>query len=245
MTDAAVRLATVSVVDALAASLRERVLDGRLASGSTLTEAEISATYGVSRPTARSALACLVHEGLLHREANKRAAVPRLSRADIDDLFLTRIPLELEAVRLLMERGTVPVRAAARAIADLDLLEADAAHSAFVEADLRFHQSLVDAVGSPRLTRLYRLIRGEMHLCMVQTRHTLGRRRIVAEHTAILDAMRTGDREEAVRRMREHLTGAHRSLQQVFTAAAAEPSAGPAAGPAGPAEAARRVPAED
>lgn len=222
--DAGLQLSTVSVVDALAASLRERVLGGRLAPGSTLTEAEISATYGVSRPTARSALAFLVHEGLLHREANKRACVPRLSRADIDDLFLTRIPLETEAVRLLMERGTVPVAAAGRAIMDLDLLDADASHGAFVEADLRFHQSLVDAVGSPRLNRLYRLIRGEMHLCMVQTRHTLGRQRIVAEHTAILDAMRAGDRDAALDRLRTHLTGAHRSLQQVFTTDPGEPS---------------------
>lgn len=214
--DAAFRLSTVSVVDALAASLRDRVLDGQIPPGSTMTEAEIANAYGVSRPTARSALTALVHEGLLYREANKRACVPRLSREDVEDLFLIRIPIETEVVRILIERDAVPVPAAARAVFDLEHLDADASHGAFVEADLRFHQCLVDALGSPRYDRAYRLIRGELHLSMVQTRHTLGRERIVAEHTSILEAMRARDADEAVRRMRAHLEGACRSLQQVF-----------------------------
>jgi DNA-binding GntR family transcriptional regulator len=119
-------------------------------------------------------------------------------------------------VRVLVERGTVPVVEAERAIADLDRLGPDAPHSSFVESDLRFHQSLVDAVGSPRLSRLYRGIQGEVHLCMVQTRHTLGRERIVAEHGAVLEALRAGDADEAEHRLREHLEGACRSLQQLF-----------------------------
>jgi len=214
--DAALRLSTVSVVEALMASLRDRVLDGQLPPGSTMTEAEIATAYGVSRPTARSALTALVQEGLLHREANKRTCVPVLSQADIEDLFLIRIPLETEVVRILIARDAVPVAAAARAVSDLEHIDATAAHAAFVEADLRFHQSLVDAVGSPRYDRLYRQIRGEVHLSMVQTRHTLGRERIVAEHGGILEAMRAGDADEAVRRMRDHLDGACRSLRQVF-----------------------------
>jgi DNA-binding GntR family transcriptional regulator len=214
--DTTLRLSTVSVVDALMSSLRDRVLDGQIPPGSTMTEAEIATAYGVSRPTARSALTALVQEGLLHREANKRTCVPRLSRDDVEDLFLIRIPLETEVVRILIARDAVPVAEAARAVADLEHLDATASHGAFVEADLRFHQSLVDALGSPRYDRLYRQIRGEVHLCMVQTRHTLGRERIVTEHSAVLDAMRAGDADEAVRRMRDHLDGACRSLRQVF-----------------------------
>ncbi|WP_435241511.1 GntR family transcriptional regulator [Streptomyces cucumeris] len=213
--DAAFRLSTVSVVEALAASLRDRVLDGQLPPGTALAETEIATEYGVSRPTARSAVTALVHEGLLHRDANKPAYVPRLTRADVEDLFLVRTPLEADVVRVLVRRGTVPVSAAARAIGDLGRLEPDAPHSAFAEADLRFHQSLVEAVGSPRLNRLYRGIQGEVHLCMVQTRRTLGRERIIAEHTAVLDALKAGDEEGAARCMRAHLDGACRSLREM------------------------------
>ncbi|GAB2743058.1 GntR family transcriptional regulator [Salinifilum aidingensis] len=209
-------LATVSVVDALIASLRERVLDGELTAGTTLAENEIAADYGVSRPTAKSALSTLVQQGLLRREANKPATVPQLGPADVEDVFLVRTPLELEVVRALGARGTAPVRAAERAVTDFSALRDTDSPSAFAEADLRFHQLLVDAVGSPRLTRLYQAIRGEIHLCMVQTRHTLGHDRIAAEHTAVLDALAAGDADGAVTRMREHLDGARRSLQGHF-----------------------------
>lgn len=213
---AGLRLSTVSVVDALTESLRSRVLDGALPPGSSLAETEIATEYAVSRPTARSAVTALVHEGLLHREANKPATVPRLTRADVDDVYLVRAPVEIESIRLLVARGTVPVRDAGRAVADLYDLPEDAPHSAFVEADLRFHQTLVDAVGSPRLSRLYRTIAGEVRMCMAQSRHQLGIERIAAEHRGVLDALRASDEAEATRRMRDHLDGARRSLQRLF-----------------------------
>lgn len=118
-----IKLHTVSLVDALSATLRRRVLDGEIAPGVGLPEQEVAADYDVSRPTAKAAIAMLVQEGLLHREPHKTAHVPALSRADVEDLFLVRIPLEVSVVVALAERGpalTQPgLEAAARAIADL------------------------------------------------------------------------------------------------------------------------------
>lgn len=209
-------LATVSVADALAGSLRDRVLDGELAPRTPVAETEVASEYRVSRPTAKSAITTLVLEGLLRREANKRAYVPHLSRADVEDLFLVRTPLETEAVRLLVTRGTAPIDEVASAVDDLLKLPPEAPHSRFAAADLRFHRILVDAVRSPRLTRVYQSIQGEIHLCMVQTRHELGRDRIAAEHRAVLEALRANDPQAAAATIRTHLEGARASLQAVF-----------------------------
>lgn len=203
-------LQTVSVVDALTASLRATVLDGRIAPGAGLGETDVAAEYEVSRPTAKAAIAALVAEGLLRREAHRSAQVPTLSRADVEDLFLVRMPLELEVIRLLADGG-VPESAAA-AVTDLAQVPPDAGHSTFVEADLRFHRVLVDAVGSPRLSRLYQGLSGEIHLSMVQSRYALGRDRIVAEHDAVLAALRAGEVDRATALMREHLAGARDAL---------------------------------
>ena len=73
-------LKTVSVVEALAMTLRARVLDGQIDAGLGITEADVAAEYDVSRPTAKTAISLLVHEGLLRREAHKSAYVPELSR---------------------------------------------------------------------------------------------------------------------------------------------------------------------
>ncbi len=203
-------LQTVSVVDALISSLRARVLDGQIDPGVGLGETDIAAEYEVSRPTAKAAISALVAEGLLRREAHRSAQVPVLSRADVEDLFLVRIPLELEVIRLLAGH---PVPAAAdAAVRDLARVPADAGHSTFVEADLRFHRALVEAVHSPRLTRLYQALSGEIHLSMVQSRRALGRDRIVADHDGVLEALRGGDVDKATALMRVHLEGARDAL---------------------------------
>jgi DNA-binding GntR family transcriptional regulator len=207
-------LKTVSVVDALTASLRKRVLNGQIDAGVGLTETDVAGEYEVSRPTAKTAISQLVSEGLLRREAHKSAHVPSLSREDVEDLFLVRMPLELEVVKLVA--GHPIPQSAADAVRDLALVATDAGHSEFVEADLRFHRELVRAVNSPRLTRLYQALSGEIHLSMVQSRYALGRDRIVAEHGAVLEALTAGDAERAEALMRAHLEGARDALAERF-----------------------------
>ena len=101
-------------------------------------------------------------------------------------------------------------------------MAAIAGHSEFVEADLRFHRVLVKAVDSPRLSRLYRALSGEIHLSMVQSRYALGRDRIVAEHGAVLQALIDGDAVQAEALMRSHLEGARDALAQQFDTLAAQ-----------------------
>jgi DNA-binding GntR family transcriptional regulator len=204
-------LQTVSVVDALTSSLRERVLDGAIDPGRGLTEQDLASEYEVSRPTARSAITHLVADGLLRREAHKPAYVPVLSQADVRDLFLVRTPLELEVVRVLAGTRTAPADAG-KAVGDLAAIGPERPHSAFVEADLGFHRALVAAVGSARLSRVYQALSGEIHLSMVQSRHALGRERIVAEHCGVLGAIEAGDAERAMTLMRSHLDGACAAL---------------------------------
>ena len=208
-------LKTVSVVDALTSSLRSRVLDGQIDPGVGLTETDVATDYDVSRPTAKTAISQLVQEGLLRREANKSARVPALSRNDVEDLFLVRIPLELEVVRLVVTRRAVPA-AAADAVHDLERVSPGSPHGLFVEADLRFHRALVEAVNSDRLTRLYAAITGEIHLSMVQSHHSLSRDRIVTEHAAVLGALELHDLDTAQAVMRTHLEGARDALAEQF-----------------------------
>ncbi len=204
-------LHTVSVVDALVDTLRARVLDGHLPPGATLVEADIAAEFGISRPTARAAITQLVHEGLLRRQAHKSAHVPVLSRADVEDLFLVRIPLEIGVVGAVVAQGAPPADAG-RAVAALAAVPDDAPHSLFVEADLNFHRALVGCVASPRLSRLYTALSGEIHLSMVQSRYVLGRDRIAREHQQVLEALEAGDAALAEERMRAHLEGAREAL---------------------------------
>jgi DNA-binding GntR family transcriptional regulator len=201
---------TVSVVEAVAARLRDRILDGNLGPGSAVTENEVASQYSVSRPTAKGAITMLIGEELLRRQANKSASVPRLTSDDVRDLFMVRIPLELEAVRLTIASMRTP-EGLAQAVQDVRAMK-EAPPSRYVEADLRFHRLLVESVGSRRLTRVYRTIRGEIHMSMVQSQRVLGAERVSREHGAILDAIRARDATRATELMRRHLEDACRDV---------------------------------
>lgn len=208
-------LRTVSIADALTDDLRSKVLDGVFGAGSMITETEVAANYGVSRPTAKAAIVSLVHSGLLRREANKPAYVPRLTRRDVEDIYFVRINIEASVVSYLAEKRITP-EGAEKSVILLAEVHQDAPPSTFVAADLAFHRSLVDAAESPRLSNLYAQLLGEIHLSMVQSRYALGQERIVGEHGAVLKALETGDGDVAKALLTEHLTGACEALSKVF-----------------------------
>jgi DNA-binding GntR family transcriptional regulator len=214
------QITAVSVVDAVGDDLRRRLFQGDLPGGSALTEAVVSEEYEVSRSTAKAAIEKLSTEGLLQRGAHKTARVPILTASDVRDIYRTRLRLESEAIRELAADRRVPSTAAAanervRATGTGPALES-------VEPDMRFHAALVEAIGSPRLERMYRSLVDEVRLCMaqVQGRSLLGVEQIAAEHQEILDRIAAGDAAGAVGCLHGHLGRASDRL----SAALADPS---------------------
>lgn len=205
-------LATISVTDALVSALRDQILNGERAPGTPVLEVEVARAFGVSRPTAKSAIYSLVLAGLLRQDAHHPAYVPRLRAEDIDDLFYVRVPVEIAVVERLCGRQDRVLAAAGQAITDLSKLPDSAPTSTFVAADLGFHLALAAAAGSPRLRRVYEALTGEIHLGMIQTRTALGRDRIAREHAQILDAITGGNTARSLTLTRQHLAGAHSAL---------------------------------
>lgn len=208
------RIKPVSIVDAVAEDIRASIFGGSLGGGVLLTEAEIATRYEVARPTAKAAIEKLVAEGLLMRGSHRTARVPTLGPDDVADLYFTRRCIEMEVVRQLAELGRVPaaaLQADSEALAalqeDREALAAGLAPLASIEPIIRFHSSLVDALGSPRFSRLFASLIGEMRLCMVQmgSQSLLRVESVVAEHQRIVDRISVGDTEGAVVALMDHL----------------------------------------
>ncbi|WP_227000807.1 GntR family transcriptional regulator [Protaetiibacter intestinalis] len=188
--------------DAVVASLRTAILAGTVEPGVAVTEALVSETFRVARPTARIAIDRLVADGLLEREPHHAARVRRLGRDDIADLFAARAAVEAAAVELLADTSAVPEPASA-AHAQLERLDADASYWA---VDIAFHRALVQGAPSTRLPRLHDQLMGEIEFALAQVdAHRLrSTREVAAEHGRILDAVAAGDAALA-----GHLTRAH------------------------------------
>jgi DNA-binding GntR family transcriptional regulator len=202
----------ISTTEAVVASLRARILDGKIEPGVRLPEVELAMEFGVARPTVRATIQTLCHEGLLVRERNRSAHVPVLTRDDILDLFSVRIPLECLVVRAVLERGA-SLTPAREAMAVMEALPDDAGWHQVVAADGAFHHALVEAVGSPRLERLYGALSGEIRLCVAQLRPSWASPSAIGpEHHEVLDVLESGDVRAAEARMTAHLERAVRDL---------------------------------
>jgi len=203
------KLGPASLTEALFESLRTRIINGDIAPGEKVTEQRVADEYGVARPTAKSTLERLTGLGLLRRPAHRSAVVPVLDRAELGDLFFSRVTFESAAVSHLATAQELPLEmqraqdAMRTAVARDDFADQ-------VRYDIDFHGALVDGVRSERLRRMYELIAGEIHLTM--GKYSAHRRTtpttVVAEHDAIIAAIEAGDVETARAALAEHLNRA-------------------------------------
>jgi DNA-binding GntR family transcriptional regulator len=187
-------LRTVSTVDALAAAIRELILDGEMLPGERLRELEWSERYGVGRQTFRAAAQQLCFLGLLENRPNRGFSVRELDADSIADVYRIRRALTVEALRCVMETGDVPVLAT-QAIRDLEVLGDDASWSEVADACERFYRALIDGAHSPRLARAYDGVASEVLLCigLATGRFEYPARVAASQHGEILRLIESGD----------------------------------------------------
>ncbi|MBB5791048.1 GntR family transcriptional regulator [Jiangella mangrovi] len=218
------RLGTATLAEALFESLRSRIISGQIEPGEKVTEFRLVEEYGVARPTAKSCIERLTGLGLLRRVAHKTAVVPKLGAEDIEDLFFSRSTFESTAVTLLARRREVPTDLV-RAQRQIRLAEEHEDFAELVQADIAFHWGIVLGLGSERLTRMYEMISGEIHMTMglhrAHRRTTLST--VVAEHQVVVDAVAAGDEAAARQGLETHIRLAKErvlaDLQEAGTAA--------------------------
>lgn len=137
--------------------------------------------------------------------------------AEINDLFPSRETFESAATAHLARKMDLTdevsrAQSAMSQAADRGDFRGQAQH------DIDFHWALVNRVRSDRLARRHEIIAGEIHLTMSQfaAHRRTSVTTVVSEHDATMEAIRTGDVDEAQAALAEHLARAHeRVLAQV------------------------------
>ncbi|THF58654.1 GntR family transcriptional regulator [Pseudothauera rhizosphaerae] len=94
-----------ALYEAIADSLRERILAHELPPGAALDEAALAHGYGVSRTPVREALKVLAQQGLVLIEPRRGCCVAEFSSADVAALFDVLDLLEGHAVRAAARDG--------------------------------------------------------------------------------------------------------------------------------------------
>jgi DNA-binding GntR family transcriptional regulator len=190
-------------------TLRDAIVDRRLAPGTKLSESEVGTLFDVSRTVVRAALQMLAFEGLVRTERNRGAFVSNPTPEEARQVFASRRLIEpgiiagalekitpaaakelrahlMEETRHQHERGPTARRAEIKASGDFHLMLASLAGNAILE---KFMDELV--ARSSLVIALY------------------GRSGISScghgDHASILTALENGDGEEARKLMLQHI----------------------------------------
>lgn len=204
----------MSAPEALAATLRRRILDGELSAGTPLREQHLAAESGLARHTVRAALRALAAEGVVTIEPNRGARVTELRPDDVRALGDLRIALEVEAARLALRRhgGRLPEEVHDAQAALAAACEAGAGFAAVTDTHESLHHVLVAAAGSPRITAAHRALGGELRLFLVQLRPAYDLAALAAEHAELLTALE----DEGPQALRAHIEASTAALLASF-----------------------------
>ena len=200
--------------------IRQAVIDGRIAPGQRLKEAELAKQLGISRTPIREALLVLQTEGLLEATPNRGATVRAYDARELEEMYELRAVLEGHAARRAAARVDAEQLEELRASCDRFalLLERDDLPALVAENNL-FHDVILDAAGSERLRGMVRQV---VTLALVYKSY-VGYSPAQASaslhtHLQLVTALEQGDGERAELVMREHVFEARDVLvRQVHT----------------------------
>ncbi len=204
--------------DAIADSLRAEIVSGEIAPGTKLSEARLAERFGTSRMPVREAFQMLARSDFVIIEQRRGTFVRGVSQREMVDLYEVREALEGMAARLSASRATTAL------LTDLDeLLElmsetvrtADA--QAFIALDERLHALVFQGAANERLLDHYGLLIDHLHrnyLSSVVTRREGRLERSLAEHRAVVEAIRMRDGDVAEQAMRVHVRQGRQELAQ-------------------------------
>src|SRR3990172_5341159 len=180
-------------------ALRNEILSGALAPGDQLVEARIAEELGVSKTPVREALIRLQRDGLVEIEPYRGARVIQPSDRDVSEISELRLVIETAIVRDLAERRPREV---------LDALERSVSNSRraleagdrerFLAHLQEFSDILADACENTRMVKVLTDLRSVLQVIGGSSLRAPGREeRSIAEHEAILEAIKAGDADAA------------------------------------------------
>lgn len=198
--------------------LKADIITGALKPGHCFSETELARRFHVSRTPIREACTLLEKEGLLQSIPYKGYLVPPITFEDLQKLYQVQLIVE-SACAELAARTVDPER--------LNVLEHlcrasytfedRRSYFEFIHANFRFHALIAEATGNDLLVEIVLDVENKLQRFFY---HTIGLGAygpmLVAEHTAIVRALRDGDPQQARRAMEQHIQNTRERTSRLF-----------------------------
>ncbi|HEY1949555.1 MAG TPA: GntR family transcriptional regulator [Bryobacteraceae bacterium] len=189
--------------------LRDMIVNGKLAPGTWVIEADLAARLGYSRTPIRGALQLLQQEGYVVGSSNgsskSRMLVAPLTKEDARELYSIIGHLEGLSARLTAQLPLAQRQETIQRLKGFNagLAELAKAHHSdaqrIFELDLDFHRTVVEASAGPRLREIHRTVQpqAERYWRLYAGAILEDLSKSVAEHAEIIAAILAGDADKA------------------------------------------------
>ncbi|WP_353987426.1 GntR family transcriptional regulator [Ruicaihuangia caeni] len=205
--------------------LRDAIVSGELAHGSAHSIYQLAEQYGVSRTPVREAVLRLADAGMLQIERNQGFRVRGVRVDDIREVFELRLLVEVPMTALAARATDAKGRARLdESLTALDEALASGDQAEFRRRDHELHEAILQLAGNQQAADLVETLRNRTE---ARGATTLARERTLedvhAQHTPIVEAIRSGDADAAASHMREHLASTGTMLMHQVAARTGEP----------------------
>ncbi|MEW2389123.1 GntR family transcriptional regulator [Streptomyces venezuelae] len=199
--------------DQVGHALRAALISGELRPGEIYSAPGLAEDFGISATPVREAMLDLAREGLVEPVRNKGFRVTEVNERDLDQYTEIRALIEIPMIGRITRTAAKKDLEVLRPIAE-EIVRAARDHDliAYLEADRRFHLSLLALSGNERLVETVGDLRKRSRLYGLTALDERDQLTPSAqEHIELLDLMLAGDAKGAEKCMARHL-GHVRSL---------------------------------
>jgi DNA-binding GntR family transcriptional regulator len=198
------------LTDAAYSAIKRDILECKLSPGQEVTERELAVRYGLSKAPLREALIRLAHEELVQSIPRSGYRVALVTIQDVQDIFALRTLLEPAATREAAGHIDAGELERLDEVCTAGYTPGDrASESAFLRANREFPVAIAAASGNRRLARILEGLLEEterlFHLGLAVRDRSEEMRH---EHEDLIEALRQGDAEAAVRTTVEQIKAA-------------------------------------
>lgn len=200
------RLHRAGLYTDIADRLREMIQEGELAPGSRILEKELCEYFDISKTPLREALKVLVAEGLVTHRQHIGYRVTAIDIDEIEAAFEVLHGLEETAGRHLASRLTDDTLSAIeRKHQTMATHHHGGKRAAYFRLNQEIHQMIIDAAKNPVLSAIYFALMTKIHRARGVVNADLARwQDSIAEHDAIIAAMRGRNADTMAKLLREH-----------------------------------------
>jgi DNA-binding GntR family transcriptional regulator len=202
------RLKPRPLYEEVAELLRQRIFKsakGDLEPGAWIDELKIAQEYGISRTPLREALKVLAAEGLVTMKMRRGAYVTEVSDKDLRDVFHLMALLEADACAVVAKEAT-PAQIKELEALHQQLEKVSRDRVKFFSINEAFHIKLLEIAGNRWRNQIVADLRKVMKLNRAQSLLKAGRiEESLAEHAAIMAALKKADAATAQVAMRAHI----------------------------------------